>query len=134
MIEFELRTDCVIWFDRLGDFTKGYLEAMFFADIDTPDHETYEMGLGDLTGDSVARILFDCARFQRRNLELLERAYKTGYEPRQAGADFWFSRVGHGVGYWDRDLGDLGDKLHDAAKATGERWITLTDEGELYYG
>lgn len=141
-MEFELRTDGVIWWERLADFTKGYIEAMFFADIDTPDHETHGMGLGDLTGDSVARILFDCARFQRRNLELLERAYVTGrddqgfhlaYTPRQAGADFWFSRVGHGVGYWDRGLGELGDDLHAAAQSTGERNVYLSDDGELEY-
>lgn len=36
-----------------------------------------------------------------------------------AGHDFWLTRVGHGAGFWDRGLGDLGERLTDASKAYG---------------
>jgi hypothetical protein len=37
----------------------------------------------------------------------------------RAGSDYWFTRNGHGVGFWDRDLGDVGDMLSDAARDAG---------------
>ncbi len=133
MPEYVLDVAGCNWFDKTDAFTRGYVEAMFFADIDTPDHETDGMRPADLSAGSVARIVFDCARFQRRSLELLCKAYETGYSEAQAGADFWFSRVGHGVGYWDRGLGELGDDLHAAAQAMGERNVYLSDDGDLEY-
>lgn len=29
----------------------------------------------------------------------------------RAGHDLWLTRNGHGAGFWDRDLGELGDRL-----------------------
>lgn len=42
-----------------------------------------------------------------------------GYPESYAGHDFWLTRSGHGAGYWDRGLGELGDRLTEAAKAMG---------------
>lgn len=35
------------------------------------------------------------------------------YTEIQAGRDFWFTRNGHGVGFWDRGLGEIGDLLSE---------------------
>lgn len=40
-------------------------------------------------------------------------------EPEQIGHDFWLTRNGHGAGFWDRGLGELGDRLTALAKAYG---------------
>lgn len=37
-----------------------------------------------------------------------------------AGHDFWLTRRGHGAGFWDRGLGDLGKRLSEAANACGD--------------
>lgn len=37
-----------------------------------------------------------------------------------AGHDLWMTRRHHGVGFWDRGLGELGDRLMAAAQAMGE--------------
>jgi hypothetical protein len=37
---------------------------------------------------------------------LLDLAYARDYDPEQAGCDYWFTRNGHGVGFWDRDALD----------------------------
>lgn len=42
-----------------------------------------------------------------------------GYPEEYAGHDFWLTRCGHGCGYWDRGLGELGDRLTEAAKGYG---------------
>lgn len=50
----------------------------------------------------------------------------------QMGRDFCLTRNGHGAGFWDRGLGELGDKLTDAAKTYGEQELYVGDDGVLY--
>lgn len=45
----------------------------------------------------------------------------------QFAHDFWLTRNGHGAGFWDRGLGDLGDKLTKLAKTFGECDLYLHD-------
>ncbi len=60
----------------------------------------------------------DCAKFTVENYELLNRAG----DPWQNGSDFWYTRNGHGVGFWDRGYpDDVADPLTEACKTFGER-------------
>ncbi|WP_066904598.1 hypothetical protein [Mycolicibacterium houstonense] len=45
------------------------------------------------------------------------------------GHDFYLTREGHGAGFWDRGLGELGDYLTKIAKSYGSA-ATLWDNGE----
>lgn len=63
--------------------------------------------------------LFDKSLENRRLLEqasALKGSLGCFYDERLAGSDFWLSRQGHGVGFRDRNLGDIGDRLHEAAR------------------
>jgi len=46
----------------------------------------------------------------------------------QFGHDFYLTREGHGAGFWDRGLGELGEYLTDIAKSYGSA-ETLWDNG-----
>jgi len=48
----------------------------------------------------------------------------------QLGHDLWLTRNGHGTGFWDRGLGDLGDRLSNAARTLGEAdsWVHDDDD------
>lgn len=133
-------------FYYLSTFAKGYVEAMFFTNGDTGDDRENllnEWGVEKLTRKAVKRIAADCAKFEADAAELLALAYTTGdYDDEQAGRDFWFTRQGHGVGFWDRApldrtvcsaggaaysfdggdtvAGNLGRLLSAAAKTFGE--------------
>lgn len=49
----------------------------------------------------------------------------------QFGYNFWLTRNGHGAGFWDRGLGELGDALTTWAKTYGT--VDLYDyEGKIY--
>jgi hypothetical protein len=50
----------------------------------------------------------------------------------QAGGDFWLSRNGHGAGFWDRGLGELGERLTRAARAWGSSDLYLTDDERIH--
>ena len=53
-----------------------------------------------------------------------------GYD--QLGHDFWLTRNGHGAGFWDRGLGDLGERLSEAARVYGPVDLYVGDDGEVY--
>lgn len=125
-------------FQQLSAFTRGYIEAMFFTSCSDPDdgdlqHATF----GDLAPETLDKIRADCDAFERANAATLEQAYEQGgeyapdYDAEAAGRDFWYTRNGHGVGFWDRGLGDLGDKLSDAARHR-ECWVYRGDDGKVY--
>lgn len=112
-------------FNALDGFTRGYIEALFFTDEEQLCEESdgerempsvafnmatmesrfvggNSFGFADLAAVALESIIRDCEAFQRSNAALLESAYARDYDAEQAGRDFWFTRNGHGVGYWDR--------------------------------
>lgn len=117
-------------FYGLDLFTQGYIEALFFTETG-PDNEIPEgTPVSALSDAAWSRIKGDCKTFQGLNRSLLENAYDAeGYDEEQAGRDFLYTRNGHGVGYWSRELGDIGDWL---SKRCG--WGTDFGQIDLYPG
>jgi hypothetical protein len=48
------------------------------------------------------------------------------------GHDFMLTRNGHGAGFWDRGLGDLGDRLSAACEPYGSLSVEADEHGTLY--
>lgn len=118
-------------FNSLDAFTQGYIEAMFFTSegVDSdcePGHENdlANITVAELAPETLEKIVSDCARFQSENRADLDEALDTGringYDDAGAGRDFWYTRNGHGVGFWDRKLGKIGDVMSEAAHKWGQ--------------
>lgn len=91
--------------------------------------------LYDISQECLQAAIDDCRRFQEQNADLLDNAdYQEARwsDDEMAGHDFFLTRNGHGVGFWDRDLGEVGDRLSDAAEAFGEVWFYVGDDGQIY--
>lgn len=117
-------------------FVTAYVTAMFWADIenqpdeDFPEREAGDYDLEDLAQEAIERILEDCKTFQEGQADWLSNAYEmAGYGKEQAGHDFWLSRCGHGVGFWDRNLGETGEALTETVG-----WRTSYPELNPYLG
>lgn len=52
----------------------------------------------------------------------------------QFAHDFWLTRNGHGAGFWDRGLGDLGDKLTKLAETFGECDLLVDSDDKINLG
>ena len=115
-------------------FIDGYIECALWADcypveaFSEPDSNWESGGREDLELRDGARerMAVDCLAFCEANArDLEEYCERRGYDSSQgpvssyAGQDFWLTRSGHGAGFWDRGLGDLGERLSDAARAYG---------------
>ena len=119
----------------LDDFTVGFLAAAVWEGGYDESH-----GIDRIAAEAVARAEEDCAAFQREHaggLELFYRlvAQKGDCEDREAlgGYCFWMSRVGAGVGFWDRVDDPVGDQLHAATEASGHLDLYEGDDGQLYF-
>lgn len=124
---------------QLPDFLEGYVTAALWVDClpAEGDPEGESGGREHLTMRDDAResLAEDCRAFIAHNLaDLEEYAERRAIDPSQgsvweyAGHDFWLTRNGHGAGFWDRGLGDLGDRLTEAAKVYGE--VLVIDCGD----
>lgn len=60
-------------------------------------------------------------------------AVMKGYSLDSFAHDFWLTRNRHGVGFWDRGLGKLGDHLTTWAHAAGSRSAYLGDDNLVYF-
>lgn len=111
---------------ELGDRRDGERFASWMADYLAPEART--------TLDADARAFF-CDQHEDLHTAI-------GYRPglvitdhtwEQLGHDFWLTRNGHGAGYWDRGLGELGDRLADAARAHGTAGLYVGDDGLVHH-
>ncbi len=127
---------------ELDDFTLAYIECALWSSTDDAsvplnDHHT----LADLAPETLARIKEDCAKFQAENQADIAtgcvRTHREGCtpsDPAQAGHDFWFTRCGHGSGFWDGDWEEEpGERMTESSKRFGEISLYEGDDKKLYF-
>lgn len=127
MPEFILNKSGVAY-DTLSPFAKAYVEAMFFTNCDTGDsdeNKANRLGTSRLTRGAIAAIALDCGDFLDDNTATIACVLEHGERDLDGIAhDFWFTRQGHGVGFWEGESrgypGETGDELSRAAKGFGE--------------
>ena len=135
MPEFQMPMgQSVAGFNELDSFIQGFIEAMFFTESNSDNPELEHATFDDIAGESLMAIVIDCQNFQNKYSELLSKAYDSDlveYDETMAGRDYWFTRNGHGVGFWDRGLGDIGQALSDETEMP-EMYMYRGDD-ELVY-
>lgn len=137
---------------NIDNVVRGYVEAMLWANAwcgygDCEDgREVGEcehtrgaekrFGLEDFSDADQRTIRDEVENFVIGNLpdfnEYLERRDCDPSEGTPAdyfGHDFALTRNGHGAGFWDRGLGELGDRLTAASKPYGESSINIGENG-----
>ena len=78
----------------------------------------------DFDGASLERVEADLFAFIDANAaDIADMDYS------DVGHNYVLSRDRHGTGFWDRDLGERGERLHEAASVgTFEAYLVLSDE------
>jgi hypothetical protein len=133
---------------ELDDFAEAYIEAALFNGVEAPEghpmadtDKLYDRPMIEIDPATLRDMIADCRRFLTpENVAAIEAAAEigirdTGATPMaQAGHDFWFTRNGAGVGFWEdsdwpKPYGDILDK---AAKRFGETGLYVGDDGHIY--
>jgi hypothetical protein len=97
----------------------GYLGCALWTGTDEhgePLDKTF--GSEDFDEKSRSLALRQCEAFCDENKDALQ-----GIDPTQIGHDLWLTRNGHGAGFWDRGLEEVGEALSESAKGLGEQAI-----------
>jgi hypothetical protein len=116
---------------ELNTFINAYFEAIYFTELgdmeQPPNH-------AELEASSQAEQVHDAKEFYEKY------NYLFNDHVQQAGHDFWFTRQGHGVGFWDRDRAELygqdeADKLVEACEEFGPvHELVWEVDGEIFEG
>lgn len=129
--------------EYLTGFEEGYVECLFWTDEDSikegmsdngEDPDTLILSadrIDPVNLGEVQQVLLDFVHANWRDLQKYQET--TGRTADFAGQDFALSRNGHGTGFWDRGAGELGDRLHAAAKVYGESSVYVGDDGTIYF-
>lgn len=131
---------------RYSPFVIGYVTAALWSTPDDRPGDHPEMldgtfSIEDIAPEAMASIIGDCEEFvEQNNATLYEAFAHPDYKripdstPEQtAGHDFWMTRNGHGVGFWDGDYPkEHGEKLTEACEKYGECDLYVGDDGKLY--
>jgi hypothetical protein len=96
-------------------------------DDDEPLDENYS--ILDIDDESKFVLWEKYKGFINDNLELILES-SLSYE--DIGHNFWLTCNGHGSGFWDRELGEIGDKLTEACKIIGSSDPYVGDDGLIY--
>jgi hypothetical protein len=99
----------------LDSMVNAYIEAAYFTDVDELNTDN-----PDFTPE-FERVAYAACRDFVWALDMVDVDSKD-FDPTQMGHDLWFTRNGHGVGFWDRPevYGELNAKIFSAmAKAQG---------------
>jgi hypothetical protein len=118
---------CTMYHDKI---TKHYAIAALWSSTDDegePLDAVYS--IDDISATTYGQMSEDVLQFIKTNEALL---IASGQSDEQIGHDFWLTRNGHGAGFWDRGLGDVGDKLTEACKAFGGVDLYVGDDGLIY--
>lgn len=117
----------------LDAMVEAYLDCALWSSTDFGDEEgndprplDEDHGADDITDDTRREAAEDCSAFAADNAADL-----ASMDPYQAGHDFWLTRNHHGAGFWDRGLGEAGDRLTKAAHVYGSVDLYVTDDGKV---
>lgn len=115
---------------NLDAFTQAYITCALWSSTDDEGQpfDSYATA-ADLHETTLAKMTEECKQFQADNAELLR---ESGQSDEQSGHDFWLTRNGHGAGFWDRGLGEVGEKLTEAAKVWGSSDLYTIGDGNIH--
>jgi hypothetical protein len=130
-------------------FLHGYIDAAMWSSTNA-DGDPLDNGNYEIAPETLAAMREDCNDFIEANEADLDayieaRAIRPDADDvaanmlglptaftEYAGHDFWLTRNRHGAGFWDRGLGDLGDRLSEAAKVYGSVDLYVGDDFKVY--
>jgi|TARA_R110000851_G_scaffold270161_2_gene422825 hypothetical protein len=122
----------------LNKLLEGYLVAALWAEGGDGEFDGMSIHI-DIAQESIDKSKEDIKTFLdkvgNQVYEVIWGDFLTGdnaEDAEQIGHDLLLTRNGHGAGFWDRDLGELGDALTQASEEMGKVHVYKGDDGKVY--
>lgn len=117
----------------INSMVSGYLECALFSDIPDDDTAVY-FTFENISRSMLKKAYDDCKRFF--DSLHIQNIFPDRPDYHAIGIDFWYTRQGHGTGFWDNYKKPYDDNtaelLTDIATGFGECYLYLGDNGKLY--
>lgn len=113
---------------QIKDIAAGYSECLYWLNDDG-----IETGMSDavLSENAKNKIAEDIKKFivscEEQDIDLNDVDLTNDL----IGHNLYLTRNGHGTGFWDRDLGSVGEKLTEISEQMGTQDVYLSDDNEL---
>ena len=117
--------------DDLEKLWIGYASAILFSENDSDTEEPLDSNysISDFDKETVKSSKDLIRKFYIENKEAIK---ESGLDLDTIGNDIWYTRAGHGAGFFDHSLDqDIEDKLTNGAKALGEYPTVETYDGKI---
>ncbi len=113
---------------KLTQFEQGFFECALWSSVDdNEDHLDANYSIEDIDESTILKLREQCDQFIEKAGAMLD-----DIDDSQAGHDFWLTRNHHGAGFWDRGLGEVGEKLTALSHSFGEIDLYVGDDGKVY--
>ena len=111
----------------------GYITTALWSSTDNSDETGGEpldknYDISDIDAETIMQMIRDVEDFVADNQQLLA---ESGLSRGRIGHDLWLNRNGHGAGFWDEGLGEVGERLSAAAHALGSYDLYVDDDGYI---
>jgi hypothetical protein len=116
----------------MSAFLDAYVECALWSSNDGSTDSGGEPMDDNYGADDIAPATREAMQKDCEALEAKAGALLDGIEASQAGHDFWLTRNRHSAGFWDRDLGEVGDKLTEIAHGFGGYDLYIGDDGLIH--
>ena len=115
---------------KIDDTLEAYLECMIWSEYDS-NNDTLDKNydFSHFSKELIEKSIDDLVSFEA---EIHEKNLDDNLTSWQIGHDLWLTRNGHGCGFWDRGLGEQGDKLTAIAERFKVVSCYVGDDGQLY--
>jgi hypothetical protein len=121
----EILSDC----PGRNDALRGYVECAVWSSTDPDTCEPLDdvFSPDDISDESLESMSVELEAFIAANfMDCAAYCKQRGAD--HLGHDFWLTRNHHGAGFWDRGLGDPGERLTAAAHQFGESYLMPTGD------
>ena len=105
-----------------------YIVCALWSSTDSDGEPLDHYDIEDIDPDTLETMRADVIDFLENNREILE---ESGLSDDAIGHDFWLTRNRHGTGFWDRGLGEIGQKLTQACRPYGGVYLYISDNGKV---
>ena len=117
--------------EEVNELLNGYFSAILFAetDLDTEESLDQNYSISDFDKETVESSKKMLSTFYSKNKKAIE---DSGLDLDTIGNDIWYTRAGHGAGFFDHNLDrNVEKELTNGAKALGEHPTVNTYDGKI---
>lgn len=120
--------------EELHKFLNAYIAAALWSSTDDGKPLDEDHDRDSIAGETLHQMHRDCRYFMIMNEDdIVSSDLQHGRDLSDCGHDYWLTRAGHGTGFWDRGMSDIGTRLATFSCGMGEMSLYIGDDSKIHH-